>query len=42
MVQWQFQMGFGQETVGVKEKGNGNRAVLSPHISEIAATAGRH
>lgn len=35
-------MSFGQEIVHVKEKGEGNRAVLSPHISEIAATAGRH
>lgn len=42
MVQCQFEMRFGQEIVGVKEEGDGNRAALSPHVSEIAATARRH
>lgn len=42
MVQCQFEMGFGQEIMAVKEKGDRNRTVLSPHISEISATAGRH
>lgn len=35
-------MSFGQEVMGVKDKGEGNRAIFSSHISEIAATAGRH
>lgn len=35
-------MNFGQEIVGVKENGEGNRAILFPHVTEIAATAGRH
>lgn len=42
VVQCQFEMRFGQEIVGVKEEGDGNRAALSPHVSEIAATARRH
>lgn len=40
-VQGQFEMNFGQEIVGVKEKEEQNRPIFILHMLEIAVTAGR-
>lgn len=41
LVQSQFEMNFGQEIVGVKEKREVNKAIITLSMLEVEVTAGR-